>query len=97
MRNVVHLYLLLCGFTACCRPSNFNNHYKFIFIAKPTGAQYDELSRPLDDWINIPGTQLKYTCPQTNWAFDYPYDATLPSFFFTPNLNNITIYCNLKG
>ena len=39
-------------------------------------------------------TILTYTCAKEKWAFDYPYDTSLPSFAFTKNINNITISCN---
>ena len=42
-------------------------------------------------------TILKYECEKDNWAFAYPYDTTKPSFFFTNNVNNITITCNYSG
>ena len=42
-------------------------------------------------------TILEYVCEKDNWAFAYPYDTTKPSFFFTNNVNNITITCNYSG
>ena len=42
-------------------------------------------------------TILMYTCLKQNWAFDYPYDESLPSFAFTNNVGNITITCNYSG
>ena len=35
-------------------------------------------------------TILTYTCSQPYWAFNYPYDESLPSFAFTVNIHNIT-------
>jgi hypothetical protein len=63
----------------------------------PAFARRDDLYRPLQDWINVPDTKLRYYCAQNNWAFGYKTDPTAPSFYFTKNINNITITCNEKG
>ena len=42
-------------------------------------------------------TILKYSCVNRNWAFAYPTDGTLPSYFFTKNIDNITISCSYSG
>ena len=42
-------------------------------------------------------TVLTYTCSKQNWAFNYPYDESQPSFAFTNNIENITITCNYSG
>ena len=55
------------------------------------------MNRPLDDYLTVPGTTMYYYCPTPNWAFDYSYDTTQPSFYFTKNVNNITITCNEEG
>ena len=42
-------------------------------------------------------TVLTYACANQNWAFSYPTDESLPSYFFTKNVNNITMSCNYSG
>ena len=44
-----------------------------------------------------PGTVFYYYCPLSNWAFDYSYDESLPSYIFTNNVNNMTITCDPEG
>ena len=63
----------------------------------PTNGKMIETNRPLDDYLTVPGTTLYYYCPTPNWAFDYSYDESQPSFYFTKNVNNITITCNDQG
>ena len=63
----------------------------------PTDARRDELFRPLQDWITVPDTKLKYYCSKPNWAFNYNTDPAAPSFYFTKNINNLTITCNKNG
>ena len=72
---------------------NFNLNYPAV----AANVQYSDIDRPLTNWNNVPGTRLKFSCSAKNWAFNYPYDPNLPSFYFTPNVNNITMYCNIKG
>ena len=64
---------------------------------KPKNGKLIETERPLDDYLTVPGTILYYYCPTPNWAFDYGYDTSLPSFYFTKNVNNLTITCNENG
>ena len=63
----------------------------------PIQATRDDLYRPLQDWMNVPDTKLKYYCLTNNWAFNYKTDAAADSFYFTNNINNITITCNKNG
>jgi hypothetical protein len=51
----------------------------------------------LQDWINIPGTKLRYYCSKFNWAFAYKTDPKAPSYAFTKNIDNMTITCNING
>jgi hypothetical protein len=60
-------------------------------------GRYTEVNRVLEDYLTIPGTQIYYHCPTPNWAFDYTYDETQPSFYFTKNVNNVTITCDEEG
>ena len=46
-------------------------------------------------WISF--CRLKYYCPKANWAFDYKTDPDAPSFYFTKNINSVTITCNKFG
>ena len=73
------------------------NHYCSLPPPVPNNARLDEIFRPLQDWINFPDTKLKYYCPDRNWAFNYKTDPKAPSYYFTNNLNNITITCNKNG
>ena len=42
-------------------------------------------------------TILKYACSESNWAFNYAYDESQPSFAYTDNIHEITISCNYSG
>jgi hypothetical protein len=63
----------------------------------PTQATRNDIQRPLQDWINFPDTKLNYYCLANNWAFAYKTDVNAPSFYFTKNINNMTIICNKNG
>ena len=63
----------------------------------PKNGKMIEMNRPLDDYLTVPSTTLYYYCPTPQWAFDYTYDTSLPSFYFTKNVNNITATCNDAG
>ena len=73
------------------------NSYCSLPPQLPTLARRDDLYRPLQDWITVPDTKLRYYCPDKNWAFDYKTDPNAPSYYFTKNVNNITMTCNKKG
>ena len=63
----------------------------------PQKATRNEIYIPTRGWLNIPNTKLNYMCNNQSWAFNYKTDPKLPSFYFTENINNITITCNKNG
>jgi hypothetical protein len=63
----------------------------------PRKAMINEVFIPVKGWLNIPNTKLTYLCNNHSWAFNYKTDPNSPSFYFTENINNITITCNSKG
>jgi hypothetical protein len=73
------------------------NNYCSLPPDIPTDARRDDVHRPLQDWINVPDTKLIYYCAKTNWAFNYKTDSNAPSYYFTNNINNMTITCNKNG
>ena len=40
------------------------------------------------------GTEVQFTCPQSEHYFDYSIPADLVSFFYSTNINTITLSCN---
>ena len=40
------------------------------------------------------GTEVQFTCPQSKHYFDYSIPADLVSFFYSTNINTITLSCN---
>ncbi len=73
------------------------NNYCSLPPDIPADARRDDVHRPLQDWINVPDTKLIYYCAKTNWAFNYKTDPNAPSYYFTNNINNMTITCNKNG
>ena len=64
----------------------------------PASGKMQELERPLDDYLTVPGTKMYYYCPTPKWAFNYGYDeVNFVSYHFTKNINNLTITCNDQG
>ena len=49
------------------------------------------------DWLTVPGTQLKYSCTEDDYYFDYTTDPQKPSFYFTKNIKELVITCNENG
>ena len=68
-----------------------------LLIAIPKGGTRDDLNIVLTGWKNIPTTKLHYYCLTNNWAFGYSTNVSAPSFYFTQNLNNITMVCSVNG
>ena len=55
------------------------------------------MNLPLEKWLNVPDTKLRYSCDEDGWAFDYKTDPNLASFYFAENVDNMTITCNEFG
>ena len=90
------------GIEEKCRSPNIpncvdKNKYCSLPPMPPQNGTMDIIEQPLQNYLTIPGTKVVYECPSQNWAFDYEYDETLPSFYFTENINNMTITCNQQG
>jgi hypothetical protein len=63
----------------------------------PTLATKDDIYVPVPQWNNVPDTKFNYYCLTNNWAFNYKTSPTAPSYYFTKNINNMTITCNKNG
>jgi hypothetical protein len=48
---------------------------------------------------NLPqlGTSVRFTCPSKNWYFNYSIPGNLMSFYYSTNINNMTLTCNIYG
>lgn len=74
-----------------------------IYCRTPPGAPQDgvrtDTNRPVveDGYDNFNGTEIVYTCPTLNWYFDYILPDPFVSYFYSTNINNITIKCNEDG
>ncbi len=63
----------------------------------PKFAKRNDINVAAPGYKTHPGTVYYYYCPLSNWAFDYTYDESQPSYFFTNNVNNMTITCDPEG
>ena len=43
------------------------------------------------------GTSVRFTCPGKNWYFNYSFPKNLVSFYYSTNINNMTLTCNIYG
>ncbi len=86
---------------ACLQPVLPDCVDKNFYCMPPPAVPFNggriNVSQPVESWLTIPDTTLKYFCNHTNWAFNYRINQSAPSFYFANNINNITITCNSKG
>ena len=73
------------------------NFYCELPPKTPLKSTRSDIYISANGWLNVPGTKLSYVCNNASWAFNYKTDPKMPSFYFTENINNITITCNKYG
>jgi hypothetical protein len=49
------------------------------------------------DSITLYGSQLRYECQEKDHHFDYQTPTDLQSFYYSTNINNISVKCNFNG
>ena len=62
-----------------------------------TPTKTEVLSSPDPDDLRIMHTEIRYTCEQRNYYFDYPLSNDFVSYHYEPTMNNIKITCNKEG
>ena len=61
---------------------------------KPEGATWNILNAPNPSNLGEYLTSLVIYCPDTKHYFDYPVGPNFTSFYYTTNINSISLTCN---
>ena len=66
-------------------------------LSAPANSTKSIISQPnINNLVEL-GTSVKYTCTLPNWYFNYSVPANLTSFYYSTNINNSTLTCNIYG
>ena len=63
---------------------------------EPYQGNLTHVTRPVpgDEWMTVPGTVLRYTCPTDKWYFGYSLPDPFVSYHHSTNIDDIQIECH---
>ena len=63
----------------------------------PENANLTVLTQTDSKNLSQLGTSLMFSCPLENWYFNYSTPHNLTSYFYSNNIKNTTLTCNIYG
>ena len=63
----------------------------------PKNSTIQILNQPNQKTLTEMLSSFRVSCPNRNWFFNYSVPANLKSFYYSTNIKNITVTCNVYG
>jgi len=66
-------------------------------LPSPSGAIMSVLAQSNSKNLSQLGTSVMFSCPLEEWYFNYSTPLNLTSYFYSKNIKNTTLTCNIYG